>query len=152
MDHKSVPGAHFRMDEFDICPHCGKPGILESPRSYYSRGWPAVCRECGRLSYDRPHGMGRLFALLVEIGRPLLLLCFLIAPWWLKGAILAVGVAAVLLIRRGHGREKPASRFRRITPEKSRMSRRVTLSMALATFGFAILLAWFTASRGQPIR
>jgi hypothetical protein len=138
------------MDELDICPHCGKAGIFVSARSYYSRGWPAVCRECGGLSYDRPHGMSRFFEFLLEYIRPLLLLGFVVAPWWLEGAILAVVGISVFLIVRVQRRRKGASRFNPITPEKSRMSRRVTLSMVLAAFVFAILFALFMASR--PVR
>ncbi len=26
-------------------------------RRYYSRGWPAICRDCRGLAYDRPHGI-----------------------------------------------------------------------------------------------
>ena len=135
------------MDEFNICPHCQKPGIFVSTRRYYSRGWPEVCRECGGLSYDRPHGMGCLFQLLIEISAPPFLLCILIASWWLKGVIAAAAIAVAILMRRKQARRKSALRFRPITQEKSRMSRRVQLSMALAAFVFAILLAWFMASR-----
>jgi hypothetical protein len=131
------------MDELEICPHCGKRGIFDSPRRYYARGWPAVCRECGGLSYDR---RGCLFELLIKIGGLVFALCFLAELWQLIGVILAVVIAAAILMRRSQPSEKFVTRFRPITPEKSRMSRRVSLSMALAAFVGAILLAWVMAS------
>jgi len=91
--------------------------------------------------------MSRLFEILFEFGRPLLLLGFVIAPWWLKGVILAVGGSAFFLFVRVQRRRKGASRFNPITPEKSRMSRRVTLSMVMAAFVLAILFAFFMTSR-----
>ena len=45
------------MNEPPICPHCHRPGIFVGARTYYSRGWPATCRACGALAYDRPHGI-----------------------------------------------------------------------------------------------
>ena len=130
------------MDDIETCPHCKKPGILVSSRRYYSRGWPAVCRECGGLSYDK---MGCLSGCLVEIVSPLILLYFLAAPWWIDCAIVFALIAAVAWAR-GKDREGAAARFRPITPEKSRFSRRVDLMMVVGAVACAILLAWVAAS------
>jgi hypothetical protein len=106
-------------------------------------------RSNGGPSYDRPHGLGCLAGRLVEIGAPLLLVCILAASWWVKGAMMSAVIAAVVLMWRAQPREKSALRFRPVTQEKSRMSRRVSLLMVLAAFGFAMFPVWHMASRPE---
>jgi hypothetical protein len=132
-------------DDFEICPHCKKRGIFVSVRRYYSRGWPAVCRECGGLSYDRPFGIWCLSGNLTLTG-VLLYFVAMAGPWWLKGLIFSGVLALIVWIWRIHQREKSAT-FRPITPRSSRVSRQVFLGGLLAAFVFAILLSWFIASR-----
>jgi hypothetical protein len=69
------------MNEIAPCPHCGQPGIIVESRRYYSRGWPATCRECGALAYDRPHGIVVTLLFFCDLlAAPLLLLLWILFP------------------------------------------------------------------------
>src|SRR5690242_11061056 len=140
------------MASLVICPSCGKQGIVVSGRTYYSRGWPAKCRECGGLAYDRPHGPWAALGCLGEIAKELL-------PYAFIGAVAAfprtVGIASLILIpaaivywRRRPQTAAPSTRFRCISLEQSQRSRHLAyvryLAMLVAVIAFAL---WLSHSR-----
>jgi len=92
-----------------------------SDRRYYSRGWPATCRECGALAYDRASGWT------IVLWSPLLI------PLTLLGLPVSL-----------------PRKFRPISPEASQLSRRMTMAavvIAMASIPLATIL--FVLLRGR---
>jgi uncharacterized membrane protein len=129
------------MDDAGICPHCEKAGIFIGARTYYSRGWPARCRECGGLSFDRSRDE---FGCLYE-----LILWTIVVGLLALGSAIAVQVIVVLAISfliyywwRSRTRPKPITPFRPISAEASRRSRILTyVSLMCSVALVAVLLA-----------
>lgn len=117
------------MEHFATCPHCGQTGIAVGANRYHSRGWPAQCRACGGLAYDRPHALRIALELALNvIGPPLLVLCWVLVPWTFP-VCAALGIAFVGWRWWQHRRiefRRPASLFYPISPGSSLLSRRLT--------------------------
>jgi hypothetical protein len=135
-----------RMSEFAQCPHCLKPGIMVAGSSYYSRGWPAKCRECGGLAYDRffANQLRRIpfeFVWLV-MGSTfvVVLMKFARLPYWLALVIYMIGgfFLSRWMQRRRSGR---ALEFRPVTAEESQRSRRQTYAVLLLPVVVAVIWA-----------
>jgi hypothetical protein len=110
-----------------ICPACGQAGIVIAPNGRYSRGWPAKCRDCGALVYDRPHALvGAARTLIRLLLTPLLLAVLIFFPRTLWVAAAAVIVFVVIWNRRNLGRPRPETNFHVISAGNSRLSRRLT--------------------------
>lgn len=136
------------MSELAVCPACGKHGISVGARSYYSRGWPAKCRECGTLAYDRPHGRAAAFGCLLGLFRELMIFPILAAciffPWAVViGGILILIPAVIFYRRYRRRRPEPATRFRSITPEEShRAYLRAFAAYIAVLVGVVVVLIW----------
>ena len=134
------------MDEFASCPRCGRPGLIVGSRRYYSRGWPATCRECGSLAYDRPHGIVATFRFFLDLlAAPLLVLAMVFIP--ATFSIVAILSVPFFVFHwwRHRGRPRRAPQFHSISPEDSRVSRRLTylaILIAFASFGAFIVVAF----------
>ena len=130
------------MNEAIICPHCDRPGIVTGSSRYFSRGWPATCRQCGALAYDRPHGVLAALPFLSEfIVAPIL--CFGLVLFPRTFSIVALSAVVLLIVHwlRQRGRPRPIHRFHPISPASSRRSRRLTyvaIFIALTAFGLAV--------------
>jgi hypothetical protein len=146
-----------QMSELANCPHCNQPGIIVGSSRWYSRGWPATCRQCGLLAYYRPNAIvttvqflfKSLFKLLIfEFLAPLIFVVLCIYfPGMFFIYLLAFAVFIFYLWRQ-RGRSPPPPRpqftFHPISPKRSRLSRRLTylaIVMALAAFGTCFLVA-----------
>jgi len=135
-----------------VCPACGKPGIFVGARSYYSRGWPAKCRACGGLAYDRPHGPAAAFGCLLGPLRelmifPILAACILF-PWAVVIGILILIPAVIFYRRYRRGRPEPVTRFRSITPEESHRAYLRAFATYLAVLvGVVVALIWAAHAR-----
>jgi hypothetical protein len=129
------------MNEAIICPHCDRPGIVTGSSRYFSRGWPATCRQCGALAYDRPHGVLAAFSFLSEfIVAPILCLGLILFPRIFSVVVLSAIVFLIVRWLRQRGRP-PIHRFHAISPDSSRHSRRLTyfaIFVVLAAFGLAV--------------
>jgi hypothetical protein len=133
------------MSEDALCPHCQRPGIVIGSRRYFSRGWPASCRDCGALSYDRPHGIVICLRFIFELfAVPLLVLVWILFPGTFK--IFALSAILILVIygwrQRGRPRPRSTPTFRPVSAESSRLSRRLTyVAILVALLTAAALLA-----------
>ena len=146
------------MNETANCPHCDQPGIIVGSRRWYSRGWPATCRQCGALAYCRPHGIvttGRvLFEVIIAplVSLVLAVLCA-VYPSLFVIALVAIGFCFFYLWhQRGrHRPSRPNFTFRLISPESSRLSRRLTyLAIVITLAAFGALFFAVIHQHGQP--
>jgi len=135
------------VSELAVCPACGKRGISVGPRSYYSRGWPAKCRECGGLAYDRPHGPAAAFGCLLSalpevLAVPILVVCVAFPRIAVIGILILI--PAVIVYRRYRcGRPESVTRFRSITPEESHRAYCRAFATYLAVLvGVVVALIW----------
>ena len=110
------------------------------PAGDYSRGWPATCRECGALAYDRPHGFVRALHFLSELlAVPILVLVWARFPRFFS--VIAVFTVAFFIYSyvRKHSQPCPATTFRPISPASSRLSRRLTYLAILVVVALVVV-------------
>jgi hypothetical protein len=129
------------MSETFDCPNCGQPGIVASSHSHFSRGWPANCRICGALAYDQPPGVISAFVFAPEFTS--VPLVFLLWAFFSR-TVTMVAVFGIVLFAAydwcRRNRQRTGSRFRPISAESSRLSRRLTyLAILAATAGFGLV-------------
>jgi hypothetical protein len=128
--------------KLEVCPHCGTAGIFVGVRTYYSRGWPAKCRECGGLAYDRPHGVFVALGCIPELWIvPLSMGIFaagLAYPRTTSVAILA-SIPALVVYWWWHRHDSPVARFRSISAQSSRRSRWMSYGMLVLVI---VLVLW----------
>ena len=130
------------MNETAICPHCDKPGIVILSRSWFSRGWPATCRECGALSYDQPHGIITFIVFGFEaLGAPLLLFAFFTFPRMVRPLVIAAVVLFFIYWWCRRGGSSQRTRFQAISPESSQRSRYLTYFAIFIAVAVCIAIA-----------
>ena len=114
MDNASAgPFGRFVMPKLAMCPHCAKACIPAGPTRYYSRGWPAVCAECGGLSYDRETGWWIAGGIVIELLLPCLwILGIALFPPLFLALSLAAAAWLILIRWRKRLRPEPAADFK----------------------------------------
>lgn len=133
------------MSQLAVCPHCQKPGLSIRTHGLYSRGWPAVCRECQGLAYDRPHGIVTTLRFFFELfSVPLFFAFLLMFPRTvIYGALASIPLLiAYWWFQPGWGRERIPP-FRPITREASHRSRQLTLLAIFTSIAAVVLFASF---------
>lgn len=134
------------MNETATCPHCGQHEIVIGANRYFNRGWPATCRACGALAYDRPHGAVTTLLFLFDLlAAPLLVLVWVLFPGTFSFVALSSIPFLILYWWRQRGRPQLSRQFRPITADGSRLSRRLTylaILVAAAAVGVFLIVAF----------
>jgi hypothetical protein len=129
------------------CPHCQGSGISEHSRSYSSRGWPAACQLCGKLSYNGSRALLFVTTIAVTTIAPAAILFFLsIGRGVAAFAILLITTLACIVV----GRIADPQVMRPVTPAQRDVSRILTYVSSAIALAFLVAAFVFAFTYHHP--
>ncbi len=125
------------------CPHCHGLGITERSRSHSSRGWPAVCQLCGKLSYNGSRVLRVAIGVLATTIAPAAALFF----WFAAHRAMACAVLVIpALAGFVAGRVADPRVMRPVTPAQRDVSRVLTYVSLLLFVALALAACLYAFS------